>query len=209
LPTLSLRKTVHTVVIAILKSVLPYLTILFVSTVIWVTPSHAQYTVAASGAYTTGFNSQRVEIVHSSVSQKWHQGYQFNLINGYRWIDKSVEITSRVGMKYLASLGEFQNIPYHTETYKLLVGLGTLFHFDSKITLGTLIMLENNLDFEDFIAQTSDLFRYSFQGEIYYLIRKKLALFLHVSVALTPLSDHYLVTNPQHQISLGIKYTIL
>ncbi len=192
-----------------MKSLISYTTILIIALLCGLSPLSAQYTLAVNGAFTFGSNTRSLELGNSVVNQQGHYGYQFNLINGYHLKESNFEITSRVGFKHLVSNGDFQQTPFSTETYRLLLGLGGLYHFESKVVVGALFILENNLDFDDFIAQTSDLFRYSFQGEVYYPIWNKLDGFFHYSIALTPLSDHYLVTNPQHQMALGLKYNVL
>lgn len=168
----------------------------------------AQYTLAVSGGYTVGFNSKNIRVSNTPVSQNWHQGYQVNLMNGYQFADSPIELTSRVGMKYMASRGDYQNIPFQSQTYKVLLGLGILYHFDSPLVIGTLFTLENNLDFDAFVSQTSDLFRYSFQTEFFYPIATKIDALVHYSLAFTPLADLYLVTNPQHQLMLGLRYSV-
>ena len=183
--------------------------LLVVTLVITTSLLQAQYTLAINAAYTTGFNSKNLRVANTTVSQKWHQGYQLNLINGYQLKKSPFEITSRIGMKYLKSNGNFSQINFTTETYKILLGLGTLYHFESDVVVGAVFTLENNLDFDEFISQTADLFRYSFQGEVYYPIFNNLNAMFHYSIALSPLTDHYLITNPQHQVSLGLKFDVL
>ncbi len=187
-----------------------YFKLLLVLTLVFTTGLlQAQYTLALNAAYTTGFNSKNLRVTNTTISQNWHQGYQFNLVNGYHIKESPFEITSRIGMKYLKSEGDFQHLGFTTETYKVLLGLGALYHFESGLKLGAVFTLENNLDFDNFISQTSDLFRYSFQSEVYYPLFGNLDAMFHYSIALSPLKDHYLVTNPQHQFSLGLKFNIL
>ncbi|MFT4754992.1 MAG: hypothetical protein ACI9GM_000994 [Salibacteraceae bacterium] len=171
--------------------------------------AQAQFTLALNGAYVLGTNSQSLKVNHSQVSQKWYTGYQFNVSTGFQLKESPLEITTRIGMKHLVSNGSLENLTFSTETYKLSLGLGSIYHFESKVAIGALMTLENNLDFENFISQTSDLFRFSFQGEIYYPVFDRIDVSVLYSIALTPLSDHYLLINPQHQIAFGLKYSIL
>ncbi len=169
----------------------------------------AQYTLGISGSYSFGANSSPIQITHQKVDQKWHQGYQFNLWNGYQLPNHPIEITSRLGVKKLSSRGVLKEQTFTTEAYKFQLGAGALYQFDSTINIGALFVLENNLDADQFISQTADLFRYSFQVESSYFIWKGLAVRALYSIALSPLSDHYLVTNPQHQLAVGVYYKFL
>lgn len=169
----------------------------------------AQYTLGISGSYTVGHNSSPIQITNHRIDQNWHNGYQFNLWNGYQLKKQPIEITSRIGMKKLVSEGTYNEQRFQTEAYKFQLGAGALYHIDSTFTVGALFVLENNLDADQFISQTADLFRYSFQVESSYVIWKGLAVRAHYSIALTPLTDHYLITNPQHQLAIGLQYKFL
>lgn len=174
-----------------------------------VVTGQGQYTLRLNAGYTSGFNTQTMMLANESLDQKWHKGYSVNIRNGFRLKESAIEITSLIGMKHLRSSGTYLWAPFETETYKMVLGLGTLYHFDNYLKVGVAFLLENNLDFDNFISQQSDLFRYAVQGEFYYPITEKWDASFRYSIAMTPLSDHYLITNPQHQIQIGLTYQVL
>ena len=186
-----------------------YILILFIIGFVSVSnTTQAQYSLAISGGYLTGFNSKPPHVYSQNVDQNWHQGYQATINNGFKLSNTPFELTSKVGFKYLASKGSYNNISVETNTYKMILGIGGLYQVTNSFCTGLTINLENNFDFENFITQTSNLFRYSIETNFYYQIIQNLDASLSYSVALTPLSDHYLVTNPQHQFTVGLRYRL-
>ena len=170
---------------------------------------NAQYHLAVEAQYVLGFNSKEINLHHQSASENLGHGYQFMITNSYHLPQSKFEPTFKIGTKYLYTSGQMDDLSYTTETYKFAMGLGTRYHIDSTFTVGAIFGLENNLDFDYFRTQTSDLFRYTAQGEIQYKIRPKWNAMLIYEYAFYPTSGHYLFTNPQHQIKVGFTYQIL
>lgn len=169
----------------------------------------AQYHLSTEVDYVFGVNSRDMSLHHARVNTNPSHGYQFMVINSYRIKESSFEPLIKLGYKYLNSSGSMEHLTYRSETYKLAIGLGTRYHISPQFSVGALLGIENNLDFENFRTQTSDLFRYSTQVEFQYVMTKHWATTFTYDYAFYPNRDHYLFTNPQHQIKVGIIYQIL
>jgi hypothetical protein len=172
-------------------------------------PIHAQYNLSIETNYVMGFNTHNIGLQHLEVSENLAHGYQLMTVNSLRFKKTEVEPTIKIGMKYLRTSGSMVDLSYKTDTYKFAMAIGTRYHIDSTFTIGAFLGFENNLDFDYFRTQTSDLFRYSIQSEFQYKISRKWDAILIYDYAFLPTSDHYFFTNPQHQIKIGFIYRIL
>jgi len=171
--------------------------------------SQAQYRLSTELDYVLGFNSREIYLHHAHVDANLSHGYQLSIINSYQINESSFEPLVKIGMKYLSSSGEMDGLSYSTDTYKFTMGIGSRYYVSSKISIGALFGIENNLDFEHFRTQTSDLFRYSTQAEFQYQLDNHWAAAFTYDYAFYPTRDHYLFTNPQHQMKVGVIYRIL
>ena len=81
--------------------------------------------------------------------------------------------------------------------------------FTNKWNAAAYIEAENNLDFEDFNFGMGDLFRVSLSIEGKYLITDRIGITGLFSRAMTPISEVYIIPNPQYQIRLGFTYQFL
>jgi hypothetical protein len=179
------------------------LTILFSNLLI------AQYTLGLESNYVGGINKESIYVHHTEVRQEWFNGYQITVNNGYRFKKTPLSIMTKIGYKSLFSKGYTSKSTFHTTTRKLVINAGALYHFKKAFSTGLYFGLENNLDFEDFRAQTTDLFRYSVQGEINYEITKRCTTTLQLYTTIGPNFHHYYLVNPQHQVLVGFKFKIL
>ncbi|UTW66350.1 outer membrane beta-barrel protein [bacterium SCSIO 12643] len=171
--------------------------------------SQAQYHLSTELDYVFGFNARDISLHHAHVDANSSHGYQFLVINSYRIKESSFEPLIKIGFKYLHTSGEMTHLKYDSDTYKLVIGIGSRYYVSPKISVGVLLGIENNLDFDYFRTQTSDLFRYSTQAEFQYQLTKHWASTFTYDYTFYPTRDHYLFTNPQHQMRVGIIYKIL
>jgi hypothetical protein len=116
---------------------------------------------------------------------------------------------TKLGYKSLFSNGSTSSSTFQTNTKKLVINVGSIYHFKKSISTGLFLGLENNLDFDDFRGQTSDLFRYSLQGEINYDLNNRWSTTLQFYTSITPNSHHYFLSNPQHQLLVGLKFRVI
>ena len=169
----------------------------------------AQYSLLVDAGYIMGFNTKKIVVHHDEVHHNFAHGYQLNISNRYRLKESNLELTNKMGMKSIYSTGHTHDTDFDTETYKFVLTLGALYHINPTIAVGLSFGMENNLDFEYFRTQTSDLFRYSIQPEFEYAFSKRWSATFQYFATLTPLASHYLITNPQHQVQVGLRFKVL
>ena len=169
----------------------------------------AQYSLGLEANYVGGINNEDIYVHHTEVHQDWYNGYQLTLLNGYKFKEIPVSIITKVGYKSVFSMGYTPTSTFRTTTRKLVINVGSIYHLKKDFSFGLYLGLENNLDFEEFRAQTSDLFRYSLQGEVNYDLTDRWTTTLQLYTTITPTTHHYFLTNPQHQVLIGIKFRIL
>lgn len=155
-----------------------------------------------------GFEPNDLRLFRDVVKLNQSIGYQIFAQYSYKIKDLKLEPKVGIGFKQLNFEGQSVNDLYTGQTSKISLLFGVDYKFYPNWLVGLDLLVDNNLDFEDFRAANSDLLRYSLQLRFGYKIFKRFRITAGYAAALYPRVDHFLIANPSHQVSLGFQYKL-
>lgn len=170
--------------------------------------SFGQYHFSTGANYIYAFGDRTVELQSNQYDLQPTHGYEITANNGYRFSESNLDVLLKVGFRQLYFSGSSENLTYSGQLNKFVSSLGIRYRFTDKIGFAGYIEAENNLPLDDFYAGAGDLFRVCLSAEGSYALSKKLAFTALVSRAMTPITEAYILTNPQYQVRIGLTYTL-
>ncbi|MCH2224120.1 MAG: hypothetical protein MK066_05070 [Crocinitomicaceae bacterium] len=169
---------------------------------------HSQYDISVGINYISAFGKRSIDLQNTTYFLNNTQGYEVTLNNSYHFTNRKVETIFKVGFRQLYFSGYSTNLTYNGQLNKLVGAAGLNYLVTEEINLSSYLEIENNLDLDEFNAGNGDLFRLSLSLEGKYKISEKLGLTCLFSCAMTPISEVYILINPQYQVRLGLTYQI-
>ncbi len=167
---------------------------------------HAQKGVYVDAGFVDAFNNRTIYIDNEAVTGYQSYGYRAGLF--YNYPINKLDLRLGAGIKQLFFSGRYQSSDFSGNASKLTANLAGIYNINTLWKVGMALEMENNRDFNDFRAQTSDLFRYNARILVNYKISENIFLSLDYSKALSPYSDYYLFTNPTDQVAIGVNYKL-
>lgn len=173
--------------------------------------SSAQSNIEIAASYVGGLGEDEILIWNSSINPEFSSGFDLRGIYTYKIKPAPIQAVAQLGYKQLnfSGSGSDDNSSYKGVTKKLSFALGGRYLIDDRWVAGAYLDIENNLDFDDYRTQTTDLLRYAAIVEVIYRIKYDIGISVAYSRAFYPLQDHYLIFNPANQFRLGINWAIL
>ena len=171
--------------------------------------SYGQYNLSLGVNYVYAFGERTVDFQSTTYSLNTTQGYEITANNSYRFPNTKIQAIFEVGFRQLYFSGSSSNLTYTGQLNKLIGALGGSYSFTDKLDAAAYIEAENNLGFDYFYSETGDLFRISLSLESTFYLTKRFGITLLLSRAMTPITNSYIITNPQYQGRLGLIYQFL
>lgn len=190
-----------------MKSILPIILCAIALTVF--TSLKAQYHLELGANYVYSFGQDEVNFQGQKYMLNTTQGFEITANNLYQFKDSAWIAVIEVGYRQLGFSGESVDLKYNGTTHKFTAAFGARYLIQPKFRVGAYFELENNLDFEYWATQRADLLRYSVSGEIAYSPIKNLWVTALYNFAYSPITDAYVIFNPQNQFRLGLTYQFL
>lgn len=170
--------------------------------------SFGQYQFSVGGNYVHSFGDRSIELQSVSYNLDPTYGYEVSANNAYLFSETKLQAVLKVGFRQLFFSGSSDNLTYYGHVNKLFSSAGIRYRISEKIGIAGYIEAENNLALDEFNTGTGDLFRVCLSAEGSYQLTNRFQLNCLLSRAMTPITDAYLITNPQYQVRLGVAYTI-
>lgn len=171
--------------------------------------SYGQYNLSLGVNYIYAFGERTVDFQSTTYSLNTTQGYEITANNSYHFPNTKIQVVFEVGFRQLYFSGSSSNLTYSGQLNKLIGALGGSYSFTDKLDAAAYIEAENNLGFDDFNTGTGDLFRISLSLESSYSLTKSLGVTFLLSRAMTPITEAYIIPNPQYQVRLGLVYQFI
>ena len=171
--------------------------------------SYGQYNISLGVNYVYAFGERTIDFQNAAYSLNSTQGYEITANNSYRFLNSKIQAIFEIGFRQLYFSGNSENLTYNGQLNKLIGALGGSYSFTDKLDVATYIEAENNLELDDFSIGTGDLFRISLSAESTYFLNKNLGITFLLSRAMTPITEAYIIYNPQYQVRLGVIYKFL
>ena len=171
--------------------------------------SFGQYGLSLSANYVYAFGDRTIDFQSTSYNLNATQGFEVTLNNSYLFPNTNIESVFEVGFRQLYFSGNSNNSVYNGQWVKLIGALGINYSFTDKFSATAYIEAENNLEFDYFYSETGDLFRISLSLESTYHLTERLGITFLMSRAMTPITNAYIISNPQYQARLGLIYKLI
>jgi hypothetical protein len=171
--------------------------------------SFGQYGLSLGANYVYAFGDRTVDFQSASYDLNATRGFELTANNSYHFPNTNIESVFEVGFRQLFFSGSSNNSEYNGQLVKLIGALGISYSFTDKFSATAYIEAENNLEFDYFYSETGDLFRISLSIESTYNLTERLGITFLLSRAMTPITNAYIITNPQYQARLGLTYTVI
>lgn len=168
--------------------------------------SFGQYGLSVSTNYVHAFGDKKINFQNTMYDLNATNGYEITLNNHYQFPNTRIQALLEVGFRQLHFSGSSSNLSYSGQHSKLIGAIGTRYELAEKMGVSGFIEVENNRVLDDFNLGDGDLFRVCLSLESSYFITEKLGFTALVSRAMTPITEVYIITNPQYQIRLGLVY---
>ncbi|MDG1331807.1 MAG: hypothetical protein P8P74_05730 [Crocinitomicaceae bacterium] len=170
---------------------------------------YSQYNLSIGSNYVYAFGDRSIDFQDETFSLNSTQGFEITVNNSCQFVDTKISAVFEVGFRQLYFSGNSEILRYSGQLNKLIGALGVNYSFTDKFEAAAYIEAENNLEFDYFYSETGDLFRISLSLESTCYIIERLGITLLLSRAMTPITNAYIITNPQYQARLGLIYQFL
>lgn len=171
--------------------------------------SHSQYSLSLGTNYVYAFGERSIDFQNETFDLNSTQGFEITANNAYQFPGTKIQAVFEVGFRQLYFSGNSTNLMYSGQLNKLISSFGSKYSISDRFGVAGFIEAENNLSFSDFNTGTGDLFRISLSLESSYFFTDKLGLTFLLSRAMTPITEAYVISNPQYQARLGLIYQFL
>ena len=171
--------------------------------------SYGQYSLTLGTNYVYAFGERSIDFQNEQFNLNSTQGFEITVNNAYRFKDTKLQAVFEVGFRQLYFSGNSPSLTYSGQLNKLIGALGVNYSITEKFDAAAYIEAENNLEFDYFYSETGDLFRISLSVESTFHLTKRFGITLLLSRAMTPITNAYIITNPQYQGRLGLVYQFL
>lgn len=171
--------------------------------------SFSQYNLSLGANYVYAFGERTIDFQSASYNLNTTQGFELTVNNSYQFPNTKIEGVFELGFRQLYFSGSSNNLIYKGQLVKLIGALGVNYSLTDKFDVASYIEAENNLAFDAFYSETGDLFRVSLSLESKLHLTKRLGITFLMSRAMTPISNAYIISNPQYQARLGLIYQFI
>jgi hypothetical protein len=171
--------------------------------------SFGQSKLSAGVNYIAAFGEKTIDFQNTEYFINTSHGYEITLNNSYHFRNTKIQGVFEIGFRQLNFSGSSDNLIYSGQVIKLIGALGANYSFNDKWDVATYVEVENNLGLDEFNSGTGDLFRISLSLETKYFLTDHLGISLLMSRAMTPITNGYIILNPQYQTRLGLIYKFL
>ncbi|MFK7785681.1 MAG: hypothetical protein AB8B56_11225 [Crocinitomicaceae bacterium] len=178
-------------------------------TIISTANSYAQYSLSLGTNYVHSFGERSIDFQNENFNLNSTHGFEITVNNAYQFPSTKIQAIFEAGFRQLYFSGNSANLTYSGQLNKLIGALGINYSFTDKFGAAAYIEAENNLEFDYFYSETGDLFRVSLSLESTFDLTPRLGITLLLSRAMTPITNAYIITNPQYQVRLGLIYQFL
>lgn len=170
---------------------------------------YSQYELSLGANYVYAFGDRSVHFQNETYSLNSTHGFEITANNSYQFPNTKIQAVAEVGFRQLYFSGKSETLTYSGQLNKLIGAFGINYSLTDKFDLAAYIEAENNLEFDYFYSETGDLFRVSLSLESKYYLTEQFGITLLLSRAMTPITNAYIITNPQYQVRLGLIYQLL
>jgi len=171
--------------------------------------SYSQYNLSIGTNYVRAFGERSVDFQNETFNLNPTHGFEITANNSYRFQHPDIETLFNIGFRQLYFSGSSTNVIYSGQQYKLITSIGTGYYLTEKFRISGAIEVENNRALEDFNIGDGDLFRVCLSLQSSYFLSDRFGLNVLVSRAMTPITEAYILTNPQYQVRFGLMYKII
>lgn len=171
--------------------------------------SFGQYGLSVGANYVHAFGDRNINFQNTMYDLNATNGYEITLNNHYQFPNTRIQALLEVGFRQLYFSGNSSTLSYSGQHNKLIGAIGTRYELAEKMGVSGFIEVENNRVLDDFNLGDGDLFRVCLSLESSYFITENLGFTALVSRAMTPITEAYIITNPQYQVRLGLVYRFI
>lgn len=175
----------------------------------WSNTAHSQYNIGVGSSYIYSFGKNNPSFQGVTYEINTTQGYEIMVNNSYQFKESKIKAALELGYRQLFFSGSSVDLSYTGKIDKFTMALGGQYLVSDKIFLAGYLEIENNLNFEDYSSGRADLLRHSVSLEMGYALKDKLHVTLLYNRAYYPITDAYVIFNPQNQLRLGLTYQFL
>lgn len=180
------------------------LSVLMISTLV----AKSQSQVSVDAFYLQGFQGRTLHLWGEAIENYKSPGFAAHLNYSYSFQKPKLDVQLGAGFQQFYFSGASGNETFEGQTSRVDILLKTMCRITPKWKTGVGFNIENNLQFDDFRAKATDLWRYSFLVDLSYNLTERFALTMRYYTVLSPNVDAFLVSNPAHKIGLGVNYKI-
>jgi hypothetical protein len=175
----------------------------------WSNTARAQYNIGVGSNYIYSFGESNPSFQGVTYQRNPTQGYEATVNNSYQFKESKIKVILELGYRQLFFSGSSVDLSYTGKIDKFTMAFGSQYLVSDKIYLAGYVEIENNLNFEDYTTGKADLIRHSVSLEMGYALKDKLHVTLLYNRAYYPITDAYVIFNPQNQLRLGLTYQFL
>lgn len=167
------------------------------------------YNLSLEGNYVVGTNGRSLFLQDNEINAGTFHGSEWNLVHDFNTKFHRVIPSVKTGFRHLHSTGDINGVAFNVRTVRMNLNLGAHINISDQWRAALYYGIENNIDVVDFITQAPDLFRHSMIIDVRYRINRSWNVGLSYQRAMSPLVDHYFVTNPKSLVKAGIVFRLL